>query len=192
MPGRAAWPSASLTPRYFGFDVLRFFADPPAFVLAIMLSFSDMSIPERITRGKDALLIGILVLSSTASFGLGVLAGREQGRGAPEDDFWIEQLGEPVQSEPAGATLPTASGAAGAAAVGAAASSAAPQAPAKPVAPAPAAGAYVASKTGTKYYLPWCGTASRIKEENKVWFETKAEAEAEAAGYQPAANCKGL
>lgn len=51
-------------------------------------------------------------------------------------------------------------------------------------------GAYVASKGGTKYHLPWCSGAQRIKEENKVWFSTKAEAE--AAGYSPAANCKGI
>ncbi len=49
---------------------------------------------------------------------------------------------------------------------------------------------YVASKTGTKYHLPWCSGARRIKVENKVWFATKEEAE--AAGYTPAANCKGL
>jgi hypothetical protein len=49
---------------------------------------------------------------------------------------------------------------------------------------------YVASKTGTKYHLPWCSGARRIKEENKVWFATKEEAE--AAGYTPASNCKGL
>lgn len=49
---------------------------------------------------------------------------------------------------------------------------------------------YVASKTGTKYHLPWCSGARRIKDENKVWFATKEEAE--AAGYTPAANCKGL
>lgn len=51
-------------------------------------------------------------------------------------------------------------------------------------------GGYVASKNGGKYHLPWCSGAQRIKEENKVWFKTKAEAE--AAGYTPAANCKGL
>lgn len=51
-------------------------------------------------------------------------------------------------------------------------------------------GGYVASKTGEKYHLPWCSGAQRIKEENKVWFKTKAEAE--AAGYTPAANCKGI
>lgn len=51
-------------------------------------------------------------------------------------------------------------------------------------------GAYVASKTGSVYHLPWCSGAKRIKEENKVWFATVQEAE--AAGYRPASNCKGL
>lgn len=49
---------------------------------------------------------------------------------------------------------------------------------------------YVASKSGTKYHLPWCGGAKQIKEENKIWFSTKEEAE--KAGYTPAANCKGI
>jgi hypothetical protein len=51
-------------------------------------------------------------------------------------------------------------------------------------------GVYVGSKNGTKYHLPWCSGAKRIKEENKVWFLTKEEAE--AAGYTPAANCEGI
>ncbi len=49
---------------------------------------------------------------------------------------------------------------------------------------------YVASKNGTKYHLPWCSGAKRIKEENKVFFQTKEEAE--KAGYAPASNCKGI
>ncbi len=49
---------------------------------------------------------------------------------------------------------------------------------------------YVASKKGTKYHYPWCGGAQRIKEANKIYFDTKEEAE--AAGYSPAGNCKGL
>lgn len=53
-----------------------------------------------------------------------------------------------------------------------------------------AEGKYVASKNGTKYHFPWCGSAQRIKEENKVWFSTAEEAE--QAGYGPAANCPGL
>ncbi len=48
----------------------------------------------------------------------------------------------------------------------------------------------VGSKTGTKYHLPECSGAKRIKPENLVTFES-IEA-AEAAGYTPAANCPGL
>lgn len=51
-------------------------------------------------------------------------------------------------------------------------------------------GAYVASKSGTKYYLPSCSGVSRIKEENKVWFASVTEAQ--AAGYTAAANCPGI
>lgn len=49
---------------------------------------------------------------------------------------------------------------------------------------------FVASKNGTKYHYPWCSGAQSIKEENKIWFSSKEEAE--KAGYQPASNCKGL
>ncbi|MBI4086620.1 hypothetical protein HY416_01410 [Candidatus Kaiserbacteria bacterium] len=49
---------------------------------------------------------------------------------------------------------------------------------------------YVGSKNGSKYHLPWCSGAARIAEENKIWFSSKEEAE--AAGYTPAANCKGI
>lgn len=137
---------------------------------------------------RDALIVAILALSSCASFGLGLLAGRESGEGKGGDDFWIENLAqqqalpaatgiaeviEKEVTEPFIAELPAMQ----------------PSAANQPSAPA-SGGAYVASKTGTKYYLPWCGTANRIKEENKVWFATKAEAE--AAGYEPAKNCKGI
>ncbi len=49
---------------------------------------------------------------------------------------------------------------------------------------------FVASKSGKKYHYPWCSGAQRIKERNKIWFNTKQEAE--GAGYTPASNCKGL
>lgn len=54
----------------------------------------------------------------------------------------------------------------------------------------PGAGMYVASKKGTKYHLPWCSGARTVREENKVWFESREEAE--LAGYTPANNCRGL
>ena len=54
----------------------------------------------------------------------------------------------------------------------------------------PIEGGIVASRTGTKYYFPWCGSAQNISDSNKIWFQTTKEAR--AAGYLPAANCKGL
>lgn len=51
-------------------------------------------------------------------------------------------------------------------------------------------GEVVASKTGTKYYYPWCSGVSRIKEENKLWFETIDQAR--SVGLLPASNCVGL
>jgi hypothetical protein len=51
-------------------------------------------------------------------------------------------------------------------------------------------GMVVGSKTGTKYHFPWCSGAMRMKEENKVWFESVEKAR--QAGYLPAGNCKGL
>ena len=49
-------------------------------------------------------------------------------------------------------------------------------------------GSFVASKNGSKYYTLSCSGASRIKEENKIYFETKEAAE--AAGYDPSSTCK--
>lgn len=48
----------------------------------------------------------------------------------------------------------------------------------------------VVSKNGTKYYALWCSGVSKIKEENKVYYNSPAEAQ--AAGYTLAANCEGL
>ncbi len=52
------------------------------------------------------------------------------------------------------------------------------------------AGEVVASKNGTKYYLPTCAGADRISEANKVWFASISAAQ--KAGYSPAANCTGI
>lgn len=51
-------------------------------------------------------------------------------------------------------------------------------------------GKFVASKNGSSYHYPWCPGALKIKEENKLWFQTKEEAEKN--GYKPAGNCPGL
>ncbi len=51
-------------------------------------------------------------------------------------------------------------------------------------------GAVVGSKSGKKYYFPWCSTAKRMKPENQVQFASVADAK--AAGYVAGGNCKGL
>lgn len=50
--------------------------------------------------------------------------------------------------------------------------------------------AVVGSKSGTKYHLPDCPGAKRIKPANLISFETVSAAK--AAGYTPASNCPGL
>jgi len=47
----------------------------------------------------------------------------------------------------------------------------------------------VASKSSTskKYHFTWCPGAKKIKEANKLWFST--EADAQKAGYTIAGNC---
>lgn len=53
-----------------------------------------------------------------------------------------------------------------------------------------ASGAVVGSKSGKKYYFPWCSTVKRMKLENQVPFESIAAAK--KAGFTPGGNCKGL
>lgn len=183
MPGRAAWPCVSLMPRYLGLESRPFFVDPPAFVCAInAIVYVAMTIADIQEWGKallakippQAVILAILVLSSTASFGLGIMAGKDlerarTGASGAGQGFWIEHLGQ-ASSNPAAAI----------------------EAVSEPVSDisAAASGAYVASKNGSKYYLVSCSGAGRIKEANKVYFSSRAEAE--GAGYQPAANCPGL
>lgn len=51
-------------------------------------------------------------------------------------------------------------------------------------------GQVVASKNGSKYYLPSCAGAKRLSNAHKIWFSSVAKAKAH--GYTPATRCKGL
>lgn len=51
-------------------------------------------------------------------------------------------------------------------------------------------GEVIGSKSGKKYYFPWCGTVKRIKPENQVRFANIQSAK--DAGYTPGGNCKGI
>jgi hypothetical protein len=140
-----------------------------------------MTIAELAARGKPLLdripaaylTAAAIILAGTAGFAFGVLEGREEARAGG------------ISVTTLGTTTPGFMGKQAAAAAAAGAS-----VPASAPAALPSGGEYVASKSGAKYYLPWCGGAKLIKDENKVWFASKADAE--AAGYAPAANCKGL
>lgn len=135
-----------------------------------------------------ALTVTVVLLASSASFGLGMLA--ERARGGESEGVKIEGIPAAALSASAAAALAPIPKTAKS---GSVSKSSAPKKPAK-VAPTGTAtattGKYVASKNGTKYYLPSCGTANRINEENKIYFNTKEEAE--AAGFGPSATCKGL
>ncbi len=147
---------------------------------------------------QTPVFLAIILLTGTLCLGLGLLVQKQNT--APKDGLWIEQLPASVLSGSAGtstwgsqstdASLPSKPQEDDPETVAAKPSSIHSSQSAAAAAALSPNGTYVASKTGTKYYLPSCGTAKRIKDSNKVWFMTKTEAE--AAGYQPAANCKGL
>ncbi|MCX6787321.1 MAG: hypothetical protein NTY93_02225 [Candidatus Kaiserbacteria bacterium] len=96
---------------------------------------------------RDIFIIIVLIFASSASFGLGYLAGIDAGKG---NGVSVESL-FPVDSS---------------------------------------TGKFVASKNGTKYYLPSCTGVDKISDANKIWFVSVESAT--AAGYTPATNCKGL
>lgn len=91
----------------------------------------------------------IIILVSTASFGLGRLS-------------MAQDMRQPVRIvSPAIAGQQTAA-------------QAAPQDPG-----AITAGSFVASVNGTKYYPVGCSSAGRISDGNKVWFDSEQQAEAQ-------------
>lgn len=49
-------------------------------------------------------------------------------------------------------------------------------------------GSYTASSRSDKFHMPFCPSAARISEDNRVWFSTRDEAV--AAGYSPCGRCK--
>jgi hypothetical protein len=112
-------------------------------------------------------LPAIILLVGLGAFGLGRLSAIPGGEGSIRVIYPNAQVATPVSA------LATSTNTA----------KAAPS-------PDSLAGKYVASKNGTKYYLTTCSASNRIKPENKVYFVSKDAAE--AAGYEPAANCPGL
>lgn len=124
---------------------------------------------ERGLKIKDDLYIVILItLVGTASFGLGKISAYEKNK----TPISILKTKESMLSTVLGGA------------------SSAEKAIADDIKTTQNNGVVVASKSGTKYYYPWCTGVSKIKEENKIWFNSIEEAK--QAGLTPASNCTGL
>ncbi|MFA6226959.1 MAG: hypothetical protein WC631_00525 [Candidatus Paceibacterota bacterium] len=128
--------------------------------------------------GADLFIVFIIVLVGMASFGLGKLSAIEKKK-TPIAVYKVE---EALLANALKETV-TEGGEGGASADSRAAQIA-------PTPTNPSNGLVLASKSGTKYYYPWCSGVDRIKEENKIWFSTMEEAK--ARGLAPAVGCTGL
>jgi hypothetical protein len=121
-------------------------------------------------------IIAVLVLSSSASFGLGLLA---QGSASKSANGGGLLVGAVPTTEPSSAVLSASvldsthlSGSATA------------------TSSIPVGGEVIGASDTRRYYLPWCPQASKISKTNTVWFAT--EQMAKSAGYTAGENCPGI
>lgn len=112
-------------------------------------------------RRQTVIFAGILIFTAFSSFYVGYIAHIEGGTGVSNAPVLIDK--EPARPT---STIPQIDS----------------NTPVKAT-----DGAYIASKNGTKYYPKACSGVKRIKEANRVYFETAADAEAQ--GYSLASGC---
>lgn len=122
-------------------------------------------------NGKDILTVFIIILVGLGSFGLGRLSTSDNNSGIS-----VEYTKEP--------SLPTSSNAISALET----LQNTKIEPNTPKAPKAQFGAYFASNRGSKYYSIGCSGGKTLKPENKIYFQTKEEAE--KAGYEISNTCK--
>lgn len=118
---------------------------------------------------RDALFIGILVTACTASYMLGTLSSYTDvnEKHAAESVHIVQDT---LVAQPRSELLQAV--------------------PEEKLTSAEDSGEVVVSVNGAKYHYPWCPGARSIKEENLRRFSSIQDAK--LAGYEPAANCKGL
>ena len=126
-----------------------------------------MNIPETLDKVKPFYTLILTIFIAAIFFALGRLSA-------------IEERKTPIRIESAEA----------AAVIGTAADNAGEKSTSSTPESLSVGGEVVGSKSGKKYYFPWCGTAKRIKPENQVHFGSIGEAK--AAGFTAGGNCKGL
>lgn len=160
----------------------------------------NKSLVQRILENRELFPAMLVIVVGVVSFGLGRLSVPPSGAVAPERllsatgeaQSGFLQPAENKAVEPSATTLDgIQTNAAPPAGSNPTTASSGTSADTAGTHPAPSGEKkYVASKNSNKYHLPWCSGAARIAEENKIWFASKEEAA--AAGYTPAANCKGI
>ncbi len=117
-------------------------------------------------KGKDILMIIIVILVGLGSFELGRLSKANSSAG-----IQIEYPKQ-IETEPASAINAVES---------------ATSTPAKTKTSNSAGKNFFASNKGTKYYSLGCSAGKSLKQENRIYFATKEEAE--KAGYTLSASC---
>lgn len=119
-------------------------------------------------RNYKAIITAFLAIIVTLAFYTGYLQGKREG-GLPVtlscSDSVLQQLAIPAAIIAQGKTSEDTKKAI--------TSTSATATPSKTI---PAQGKYLASKNGTKYYTPTCSGAKRIKEENRIWFNSAEDA----------------
>jgi hypothetical protein len=129
--------------------------------------FGRDRVPHPEVLSNDLFLGLIIILVAIGAFGLGRLSKIEGAKAPIRIENEAAQTASTFSSLPAGKAPSTAS-------------QLAPQ----------TGDTFVASKSGTKYYFPWCSGAQKIAPANIITFTSQDQAK--AAGYSPSSTCKGL
>ncbi len=128
-------------------------------------------------KGKDVLVVIIVILTGLGSFELGRLSVENssegvkiepQGQNSGQDDNTTQPQDSTQTSMNSTDVVPLDSGG--------------------PTSVSSAGKTFFASSKGSKYYSTSCSAGKTIKPENKVWFTTGKEAE--AAGYTLSSACQ--
>ena len=111
-------------------------------------------------KGKDLLVVIIVILVGLGSFELGRLS-KENTQGSLKIDYGDQNTTTDTNLAPSDNSTPTTAVSSGK--------------------------NFFASSRGTKYYTISCSAGKTIKQENRVWFKTGEEAK--AAGYELSSSC---
>lgn len=121
-------------------------------------------------QGKGVLSILVIILVAVGSFGLGRLSKDQVGPGIAVQEYNLANVISAVENTTTNNTKQNIIK------------------PTETTKSISAGKSFFASSRGSKYYSIGCSGGKTLKEENKVWFSTKQEAE--NAGYELSSTCK--